>query len=97
MLITVLAAGVTSLLGVYDTLRTDPLKAALITAAAMLASAGTVIGVAVMQGRKELASVQGAKDIRLAETTGEVEVDRIEAQAEAAVPPPKDSRPAVGP
>jgi F0F1-type ATP synthase membrane subunit c/vacuolar-type H+-ATPase subunit K len=86
MLITVLSAGVTALLGVYDILRTDPVKAILIAVGAMLAAGGTVVGVAVVQGRKERASIEGAADIRVAE-----------AHRETIVIPPRGADPSVQP
>lgn len=84
MLITVLSAGVTALLGVYDILKTDPLKAVLICIGAMLAAAGTVVGVAVVQGRKEEKKQEGST--KLTEAKIQAEADVAVAEAKAATP-----------
>lgn len=87
MLITVISAGLTAALGAYDTLRTDPLKAALIVGLAMTAAAASVLGVAFMQGKKEVASTEGAAKVTEAKIEAKAAVQI--AQATGQPPPPE--------
>lgn len=95
MLVTILSAGVASLIGTYQLLKTEPGLAILMAVAAMLAAAGTLLGVAFAQSKKETAQIQGATEVTIA---------RIEAPKQAGAagetqpPSPAPPRyPACGP